>query len=176
MLKVENINTILISYSTISKCNPKLVGALNTVFKPVLNSQNSNENLKKLAFQYAPIAMKIFNQIIKTLSDINDDVPSNKKRKLNIIDLSDDSNTNQNKKQRNNIIQYKKSKNDEIIIIDEESTPSKNYTSEKNSLIESSKITLEVLERLETYLNIKPIDIDLANSNLITKLIVVQMV
>jgi len=173
MLKVENINTILISYSTISKCNPKLVGSLNKVFKPVLNSQNNNENLKKLAFQYAPIAMKIFNQIIKTLSDIDRDQSNDKKRKLNFIDLSDDSSTNQNKKQKCNTMQHKKRKLDDVIIIDEES---KNYTSEKKSLIESSKITLEVLERLETYLNIKPIDIDLAHSNLITKLIDVQMV
>jgi len=170
MLKVENINSILISYSSISKCNSKLVGSLNKVFKPVLTSKNSNENLKKLAFQYAPIAMKIFNQIIKTLSDINNEISNSKKRKLNFIDLSDDSNENLNKKQKRN-------KNNDIIVIDEEPVDTINdYTNEKLSLIESSKITLEVLERLETYLNIKPVDIDLAHSNLITKLIEVQMV
>ncbi|OUM64161.1 hypothetical protein PIROE2DRAFT_9126 [Piromyces sp. E2] len=176
MLKVENINSILISYSTISKCSPKLVGSLNKVFKPVLTSNDNNENLKNLAFQYAPIAMKIFNQIIKTLSDINNEISTDKKRKLNFIDLSDASNENFNKKQKSNTKQ-KKSKNNDIIVIDEEPTDVfKDYTSEKISLIESSKITLKVLERLETYLNVKPIDIDLAHSNLITKLIEVQMI
>ncbi|ORX47306.1 hypothetical protein BCR36DRAFT_398517 [Piromyces finnis] len=178
MLKVENINSILISYSTISKCNPKLVVSLNKIFKPVLTSKDNNENFKILAFQYAPIAMKIFNQIIKTLSEINNEISNSKKRKFNFIDLSDDTYENLNKKQKSNINQMK-DKNDEIIIIDEEPVlinDNKDYTSEKLSLIESSKITLEVLERLEIYLNIKPIDIDLAHSNLITKLIEIQMI
>jgi len=170
MLKVENINSLLISYSSISKCNSKLVCSLNKIFKPVLTSKDDNENLKKLAFQYAPIAMKIFNQIIKTLSDINNDISSNKKRKIKFIDLSEDSTDNPTKKRRNNNNKI----NDEIINDDLDFV--QNYTNEKISLIESSKITLKVLERLETYLNVKPIDIDLAHSNLITKLIEVQMV
>lgn len=175
MLKIENINSILISYSSISKCNSKLVGSLNKVFKPVLTSKDNNENLKKLAFQYAPIAMKIFNQIIKTLSDINTDISNDKKRKINFIDLSEEDSSNNLIKKRKNNSYSKINGNDEIIINDEYSD-AQNYTNEKISLIESSKITLKVLERLEIYLNIKPIDIDLAHSNLITKLIEVQMV
>eukprot|EP00833_Pecoramyces_ruminatium_P014995 jgi/Orpsp1_1/1189027/evm.model.d7180000068925.2 len=175
MLKIENINSILISYSSISKCNSKLVGSLNKVFKPVLTSKDNNENLKKLAFQYAPIAMKIFNQIIKTLSDINTDISNDKKRKINFIDLSEEDSSNNLIKKRKNNSYSKINGNDEIIINDEYSD-AQNYTNEKISLIESSKITLKVLERLEIYLNIKPIDIDLAHSNLITKLIEVQMI
>lgn len=133
--------------------------------------------------------MKLFNQIVKTFTQLyNISIISNKKRKINNNTI-DNGISEHNQKIKKVVLSNNHTSNDDVIIINNSISNIKSnnkkhkityeygcsngnkYINEKKSLFEGSIIALNVLEKLEFYLNMKPIDLDLANSNLITKLI-----